>query len=115
MSLPEGEIEVSPAQAQVAVDRGEAQLVDVRESHEHAAGYIDGARHIELQSLTSQAQSIDRDRPVIFQCRSGGRSLMAAQAFRQAGYEAYSMGGGLLQWAEEGRPMHPDDATVADH
>jgi len=115
MSLPEGEIEVSPEQAQAAIDQGDAQLVDVREGYEHQAGYIDGARHIELQSLTSQAESIDRDMPVIFQCRSGARSLMAARAFRQAGYTAYSMAGGLQQWSDEGRPMRPDDATVADH
>ncbi len=68
-----------------------------------------------MQELPAQAGSIERDRPVIFQCRSGGRSLMAAQAFRQAGYQAYSMAGGLQQWADEGRPMRPDDAAVADH
>lgn len=115
MSLPEGEIEVSPAQAQAAVAAGEAQLVDVREGYEWDAGRIDGARHIELQELAAAADSIDRDRPVIFQCRSGGRSLMAAQAFRQAGFEAYSMAGGLQQWAGEGRPMQPENATVAGH
>ncbi|MGZ4268394.1 MAG: rhodanese-like domain-containing protein [Solirubrobacteraceae bacterium] len=115
MSLPDGEIEVSPEQAQAALDRGEAQIVDVREEHEYTAGYVEGARHIEMLALTAQAASIDRDRPVIFQCRSGGRSLMAAQAFRQAGYTAYSMAGGLVQWSAEGRPMRPDDAVVADH
>jgi rhodanese-related sulfurtransferase len=114
-SLPEDEIEVTPEQAQAAIDGGGAQLVDVREDYEHEAGRIEAARHIELQALTAQADSIDRDRPVIFQCRSGSRSLMAAQAFRQAGYEAYSMAGGLRQWADEGRPMRPEGATVADH
>ena len=115
MSLPEGEIEVSPEQAQAAVDAGEAQLIDVREGHEWEAGRIGGARHVELQELPAVVETIDRERPVIFQCRSGGRSLMAAQAFRQAGFEAYSMAGGLQQWAGEGRPMQPQDATVAEH
>jgi len=115
MSLPEGEIEISPEQAQAAVDAGEAQLVDVREGYEWEAGRIEGARHVELQELASQAATLDRDRPVIFQCRSGARSLMAAQAFRQAGYQAYSMAGGLQQWAGEGRPMQPEGARVAEH
>ena len=115
MSLPAGEIEVSPEQAQTAVDSGDAQLVDIREDYEYAAGHIEAARHVELQALPGQADTLDRERPVIFQCRSGARSLMAAQAFRQAGFEAYSMSGGLVQWAGEGRPLAPDGATVADH
>ena len=107
-------LELTPEQTETAVADG-AQLIDVREGYEYAAGNIEDARHIELQDLTAQADSIDRERPVIFQCRSGARSLMAAQAFRQAGFEAYSMSGGLTQWAAEGRPMRPDGATVADH
>jgi hydroxyacylglutathione hydrolase/adenylyltransferase/sulfurtransferase len=90
-------------------------LVDVREGYEWEAGRIEGARHVELQELASQAATLDRDRPVIFQCRSGARSLMAAQAFRQAGFQAHSMAGWLQQWAGEGRPMQPEGATVAEH
>jgi hydroxyacylglutathione hydrolase/adenylyltransferase/sulfurtransferase len=40
---------------------------------------------------------------------------MAAQAFRASGYEAYSMSGGLVRWAQEGRPLSPEGAEVADH
>lgn len=107
-------LEITPEQAQKAVAEG-AQLIDVREGYEYEAGNIEGARHVALQELTAQAGSIDRERPVIFQCRTGARSLMAAQAFQQAGYDAYSMAGGLTQWAAEGRPMQPEGATVADH
>jgi hydroxyacylglutathione hydrolase/adenylyltransferase/sulfurtransferase len=40
---------------------------------------------------------------------------MAMQAFRAAGYEAYSMTGGMVRWAAEGRPLSPEDGSVADH
>ena len=40
---------------------------------------------------------------------------MAAQALRAAGFEAYSMQGGLVRWADEGRPLSPEDGYVADH
>ena len=40
---------------------------------------------------------------------------MAADAFRRAGYEAYSLDGGLLAWAGGGHPLEPDDGTVAAH
>ncbi len=52
---------------------------------------------------------------MVFYCRVGSRSLMAAQAFRASGFEAYSMAGGLLRWAQEGRELAPDGGRVADH
>ena len=108
-------LDVTPEQTAAALADGSAQLVDVRETYEHEAGRIEGARHIELERLAANADSIDRDRPVIFQCRLGSRSAMAAQAFRAAGYEAYSMAGGLQRWAEEDRPLAPEGGHVADH
>jgi hydroxyacylglutathione hydrolase/adenylyltransferase/sulfurtransferase len=91
------------------------QVVDVREPYEREAGHIAGTRHIELNSLSSEAASLDRERPVVFYCRVGARSTMAAQALRAAGFEAYSMSGGLLRWAHEERPLAPDGGHVADH
>jgi hydroxyacylglutathione hydrolase/adenylyltransferase/sulfurtransferase len=91
------------------------QIVDVREDYEHEAGHIAQARHIELERLASQADTLDRDRPVIFHCRLGVRSAMAAQAFRAAGFEAYSMSGGLAAWVEAGLPIAPEDGHVAEH
>jgi hydroxyacylglutathione hydrolase/adenylyltransferase/sulfurtransferase len=90
-------------------------VIDVREPYEWEAGRIAGARHIELERLASQAETIDRDRPVVFQCRLGARSAMAAQAFNTAGYEAYTMTGGLNAWVAAGLPIEPDDGYVAEH
>jgi rhodanese-related sulfurtransferase len=112
--MPEG-LEVSTEETARALADGGAQVVDVREPYEREAGYVDGTEHIELQQLAGAAESLDRERPVIFYCRSGVRSLMAAQAFRRAGYEAWSMAGGLVEWAGEGRPIAPEGGRVADH
>ena len=109
------DIEVTPEQTERALAEGNAQIVDVRETYEHEAGRIEGAQHVELERLASNAEKIDRERPVIFHCRLGSRSAMAAQAFRAAGYDAYTMTGGLQRWADEGRPLTPEDGTVADH
>jgi rhodanese-related sulfurtransferase len=108
-------IEITPQDARAKLDAGAAQLIDVREGYEWDAGRIPGARHIELERLASQAETIDKERPVIFQCRLGARSAMATQAFRAAGYEAWSMAGGIQRWADEGLPMEPEDGVVADH
>ena len=100
---------------QVEAMRGEAQLVDVREDYEWEEGRLEGARHIPLGEVAAAAQTIDRDRPVVFYCRTGARSGMATQAFSQAGYDAYNLAGGLERWAGEGRPLEPSDGTVASH
>jgi rhodanese-related sulfurtransferase len=108
-------IEISLADTAAALADGSATIVDVREPHEREAGHIDGTLHIELADLASQSESIPKDRPVIFYCRVGARSAMAAQAFQAAGFEAQSMAGGLVAWDAEGRPLSPESGTVADH
>ena len=90
-------------------------MIDVREPYEREAGYIEGTRHIELERLAGQAESIDRERPVIFQCRVGRRSMMAAQAFRAGGYDARSLAGGIEAWVADGRPIEPEGGSVALH
>jgi hydroxyacylglutathione hydrolase/adenylyltransferase/sulfurtransferase len=109
-------IEVDPARVEVWLrEQSDLQLIDVREGYEREAGYIAGSRHIELMKLSSEAATIERERPVVFYCRVGARSEMAAQALRTAGFEAYSMRGGLLRWAHEQRALTPDDGYVAEH
>jgi hydroxyacylglutathione hydrolase/adenylyltransferase/sulfurtransferase len=110
------DIELAPQRVAELLESGDGvQLIDVREDYEVEAGRIAGARHIELERLASQADTIDRERPVVFQCRLGARSAMAAQAFRTAGYEAYTMQGGLMEWVAAGLPIEPEGGRVADH
>jgi len=108
------ESDYTPREVAELLERGEAQLVDVREQHEVEAGRIAGGRHVQLSALGAQAESIDRDRPVVFYCRSGGRSAMATEAFRGAGFDAHNMAGGLLDWAAAGLPLEPEDGYVAE-
>src|SRR5579884_1845237 len=103
----------TPQQVSELLARGEIQLVDVRERSENDAGRIAGGRLIELGRLAEEAGTIDRDRPVVFYCRSGGRSAMATEAFAQAGYDAHNMAGGLQEWDAAGLPLEPADGHVA--
>jgi rhodanese-related sulfurtransferase len=57
--------------------------------------------------------TLDRERPVVFYCRSGSRSALAAQAFAAAGFEAHNLDGGLKAWVTEGLPIEPADGHVA--
>src|SRR4051794_5419540 len=107
--------ELPPERVKELLDRGEIDLIDVREPYEWDAGRIPGAQHIELERLASRAHEIDRSRPVVFQCRLGARSGMATQAFRAAGWDAYNLQGGIREWHRRGLPLHPEGGEVADH
>jgi rhodanese-related sulfurtransferase len=92
-----------------------AQLVDVRTTEEFDAGHVPGARHLPLEQVQGRAGDLDRDKPVVFYCRSGDRSALAVDAFRASGWDAYAMAGGLVAWADEGLPLEPEDGEVAHH
>jgi len=103
----------TPQQVAELLAQEDVQLFDVRQPYEHDAGRIDGDRLIELTELAAHVDSIDRDRPVVFYCRSGSRSAMATQAFRGAGFDAHNMVGGLLDWDAAGLPLAPAGGYVA--
>jgi rhodanese-related sulfurtransferase len=92
--LAGNQLEVSTEETAKALADDAAQVIDVREDYEREAGHVAGTRHIALGQIAANAESVDPERPVIFMCRVGSRSLMAAQAFRQAGFDAYSVPAG---------------------
>jgi len=96
------------------IESGELQVIDVRDDREWEAGRLPGSRHLLLAELPASAGSIDSETPVVFVCRGGSRSAMAAEAFRQSGYEAYNLSGGLVAWAESGLPLEPEDGQVVE-
>jgi len=110
--MTEAPKDLSPAQVAELLRDG-AQAVDVRERYEREAGHIADTVHIELDELSARADAIERERPVVFYCRSGSRSALAAQAFAAAGFEAHNLDGGLKAWVEDGLPIEPADGHVA--
>jgi rhodanese-related sulfurtransferase len=114
-TFAEADHELDPKDAERRIREDGWTMIDVREAYERDAGHVAGTRHVELERLASQAETIDRDAPLIFVCRSGSRSGMATQAFRASGYEAYNLRGGITAWVEAGLPIEPEDGYVADH
>ena len=88
------------------------ELVDVRTEQEVRRGMISGARHIPLQELPSRLQEIPRDRPVVFYCQSGARSMQAGAFLASRGWaEVYNLRGGVQAWVRDGLPMASPEAT----
>ncbi|RKW67207.1 MAG: rhodanese-like domain-containing protein [Tannerella sp.] len=80
------------------------QLVDVRRPDEFAAGHINGAQLIDVTAsdfLDRAQKSLDAQRPVAVYCRSGKRSMRAAQMLQKAGFRViYNLDTGYLGWVE---------------
>jgi rhodanese-related sulfurtransferase len=95
---------LTPAEAAARHQRGELQLVDVREHAELAEASVPGATHIPLGQLAARLDELD-SRPVAFVCRSGSRSALATRAAARAGLDATNVRGGLIAWARAGLPL----------
>jgi rhodanese-related sulfurtransferase len=105
--------EFSPRQVVDLLNARKILLVDVREPDEYAAQRIAGALLCPLSTLDALALPPDEPRRVVFQCGSGKRSAMAAQARLAAGApRAAHLAGGIGAWKSAGLPvMQMDPAT----
>ena len=92
-------------------------LIDVRESDEWRQGHIPQAVAIPrgFLELRVEEKVPDHKTPVILQCASGTRSLLAARALRELGYEnLYNLTGGFNAWKDRGLPWTADRAFTQD-
>jgi hydroxyacylglutathione hydrolase/adenylyltransferase/sulfurtransferase len=97
--------ELAPEEASQLLSQGAIELIDVREPYEREAGHVPGSRHLELARLSEAAGELPTDRPLVFICRVGARSAMAALAFQRAGLDAHNLAGGMVAWEESGLPL----------
>lgn len=99
---------ISVPEATLKINREDAIVLDVRETHEWDAGHITGARHIALAQLDKRLSEIDKHKghPVIVCCASGNRSSSACGILKRAGFEkVFNLAGGLGAWRDAGLPV----------
>jgi rhodanese-related sulfurtransferase len=99
---------ISVADATLKLNREDALIIDVRETHEWDRGHIPNARHIALGQIGKRIQEIEKfkSRPVIVVCASGNRSSSACGTLKRAGFEqVYNLAGGIGAWSEANLPV----------
>ncbi len=80
---------------------GRVVMIDVREDHELAISRLPNAVHMPMGEVPGRLAELDRDRPLVVLCRSGGRSGQVVQYLQQQGFEdVYNLAGGINEWAE---------------
>ncbi len=101
----------TPEQVVDRIRSGEVTLVDVRGQTEWNEGHIHQARHMFLGRLPRNVGTVDFDKPIVVQCRSGVRSAIGASVFQSRGAKnVINLTGGILAWMKAGLPVE----TTAD-
>jgi adenylyltransferase/sulfurtransferase len=80
-------------------------LLDVRESDEWRQGHLEGALPLPRGFLEIKVESVvpDKNAPIVAYCAGGVRSLLAAKAMKEMGYQnVSSMAGGYGAWKNGG-------------
>ena len=101
-------VSVSAPEFEKEIKSDSVQLVDVRTPKEYAEGHIDGALNLNVQSddFKELAQrELSKDSTVLVYCRSGRRSLDAAEILTSLGYKVVNLKGGIIEWKEDGLPV----------
>ncbi|KGR78820.1 rhodanese-like domain-containing protein [Ureibacillus manganicus] len=91
--------EITVNEVQKHLENGEQlNIIDVREVDEVKDGHIPGITNIPLGLLEFRAHELDKNKPYIMVCRSGGRSGQATQYLESQGFNVTNMTGGMLSW-----------------
>ena len=83
-------------------------LLDVRTPEEYAEGHIKGAVNINLFDEAFKEKvlkELPKDKTVFVYCRSGRRSMSAAEILAAEGYKVVNLEDGIIGWQRAGLPV----------
>lgn len=91
-------------------------LIDIRTPEEYKSGYIKNAVNIDwYNNFEDYIQELDKDKTILFYCKSGGRSAEAAKLFAFKGFKkAYELQGGIMSWENANLAVVEDKLNTAE-
>ena len=82
-----------------------APLIDVREPDEYEEAHVPGAHLVPLGTVPDRLAEVPTEGTVYVICAKGGRSMRAAQFYREQGIDAVNVAGGTTAWVDAGHPV----------
>jgi len=96
---------VSVRDMAAALEAG-ALVLDVREPWEYGEGHVAGTVLVPLMTVAERADEFPKDQPIYVFCRSGNRSLVAAESLAAAGFtDVRNVDGGIIAWTSARLPV----------
>lgn len=108
-------VSVSAPEFNMEIKADTVQLLDVRTPGEYAEGHIEGALNIDVHSddfRRMAEKELSKDSTVLVYCRSGRRSMDAAEILVLLGYKVVNLKGGIIEWKEDGLPVTAEEIQV---
>ncbi|MCB1276811.1 rhodanese-like domain-containing protein [Prosthecobacter sp.] len=99
---------VKADEAAKIIAEGKTVVVDVRTSDEFKDGHIQGAKNIDIFSNGFEAEvaKLDKSKPTLVHCQSGGRSTRALKTFEKLGFKnLIHLDDGFGGWEAAGKPV----------
>jgi len=96
--------QITPAQLDTMKGQADVFLLDVREPAEltDQLGKIDGVVNIPLGQLEKRIGELDKTKKIVTICKSGGRSMVAAQLLVRNGFpQVFNLNGGMLAYRKK--------------
>ncbi|WP_226580081.1 rhodanese-like domain-containing protein [Halobacillus litoralis] len=95
--------EITPQEVEQKIEKNEdITVIDVREDEEVAQGMVPTAKHIRLGDIPQAIDDLPKDQQYVMICRSGRRSMNAAEFMSEKGFaNVVNMEGGMLKWNGE--------------
>ena len=89
---------------------GEFTVIDVRQTSEWNLGHIPNAVHFEGGRIAWEQPPFKKDQPVIIQCASGNRSMVAISVLQRRGFHnLIQLDGGINKWKKNGFEIVQDN------
>ena len=93
----------SPELAEMMQSDEPPRLIDVRSAAEVMQGALPNAEHMVMHTVPLKLQELEKDRPLVFYCRTGARSAQVCYFLKQQGIDnAINLSGGIVDWARNG-------------
>lgn len=90
------------------VQQGDRILLDVRTPEEFSVGHIPGALNLDVRSISfiADLRDLKVEEGVLVYCRSGRRSLRAAELMAEEGcHDVFDLAPGFNGWKSAGRAV----------
>lgn len=103
-SQSSGTVSVTPKEASAMLSSDTSIVVlDVRTPDEYRSetGHLPNALLVPVQELDSAGLGDVKGRTILVYCRSGHRSLRAAEILSKRGFKTINLEGGILQWQRD--------------